>query len=344
MLPARGGIGERRPSVEPPAQPVGQAAGVAGGHDQVGCQSLDAVRQAPHVGDHDGRAAGQGLQHHQAETLERRRRHHGDVRGLVESNQLGIGEGAGKPGGGEDAELGSPSLEAGSSGPVAADDQQSSVHRWGRQLRPRLEQAVDAHPGDQPADAADHLGIGGQAESPACLVAGSGAEKGELDGRGDDLHPPRRDPVALDQHLAEGVGQSDDHLRPAVHRPFHQPLHGGATALAPAARRLPTLVGPRPVKVDDQGEPAQATKGAGNGGVEGKVGVDHRRRASRRPGGAPVGHQPAEERGADARGHVQAGRWAGHRADGDCLHGHAAGAEGGDQAGNVPVEAACMVR
>ena len=159
MCPASGGDRQRGAAVERTRQAFAECDGVARRDDELVPESRDRFGQSADVAHHHRGAAGQRLEHHEPEPLERHRRHHAHVGGAVERTEVVVGHRA------EEADVAQtePTCafdQVRSLGTVARDHEHGVVVEG----RPRVEQRVDPGTGHQPADREATRGVGVEVE------------------------------------------------------------------------------------------------------------------------------------------------------------------------------------
>ncbi len=311
-----------------------------GADDQPAIEGPEGLREPPDLGRDHRRAGREPLEHDEAEALQRERRQHAHVGGVVAGEERRLVEAAEEAHEVPDAELLAPAAQGGRLRPVAHHQEQGRVGRRG-QPGPRVEQDVQAHPRHQAPHRDGDEGLGGKAEPRARGVAVAGAEGVEIDARRNHLDLPGRDAVPLDEQPPEGARQHHQAPRAAVDGPLDEPL-GRQPGPAPLARGG-ALLGPGAVEVDDQGQAPQPRVEQRERGVEGEVGVEHGAPAGLAPRRPRVAPQAARQRVAVVAGHGHAARRVRRGA-----HDHPAGPDPGvgerpQQVADVPVEAAGLI-
>ena len=192
---ALGVVAGRGSARQAPAGGLAQARGerrrVRRRHDQRGVQRGRHLRQAADVGDDARRAAGGGLEHHQAEPLERERGRHRDVGGAVDVDQLRVGEAPEHPHAAAQRRSRSALGELAGERPVADQQQRRASGQLGRDPLPRVEQVVDPHARDQAPHACGDERARLEPESLSGARSLAGGEDVEGDAGRPHVHAPR---------------------------------------------------------------------------------------------------------------------------------------------------------
>ena len=236
---------------EGPCQRRGQRVRVAGANrGPLSCER-DGRAQPAGVGADDRGAAGKGLQHDKAESLERHARDHGHVGGSIPVDECRVVDRPAEPNRRGDAKARGKRSKPWLVG-ADSDDREEIGPAW-LEFPPCLEEDLEAHARYQPANREGDPPRRDVERRP-CRWPIARGEPLEVDPRLEDLDGPGRDPVGRPQDLCEGAREHDEASRPPVGETFDGPLRRDVPPTRAGAR---ALVGPGSLEVHHERDRAQ---------------------------------------------------------------------------------------